>query len=199
MKTDLYIDFDSTIVATEKAFCSVYNSEYKDMAGFIEADWKKAISWMFEESCPLIHEHHENAQKEIVRIFGTDLFFEVLQPFQGALEALRRLEDNYNLIICTSAMPENASRKVLWIEEHLNFVDEVIVLINKKKNGVGKGRVPMNEPDSIFIDDHPNNLESTNASRKILFKGMEKDFNQGWQGECVTNWQEVEEKLRRIK
>lgn len=198
MKKDLYIDFDSTIVATEKAFCSVYNNEYKDKAGFKEAKWQEATSWMFHESCPLIHKCHDNPQKEIVRMFGTEEFFSVLEPFDGALDVMKKLLKDYNLIICTSAMPENASRKVLWIEEHLNFVDEVIVLINKKKNGVGKGRVPMNEPNSVFIDDHPHNLESTNASRKILFKGMEKDFNQDWQGEVVSHWDQVERKLMTV-
>lgn len=195
MKTDLYIDFDSTIVATEEAFCAVYNKEYNQFEGFVKADWREARSWMFENACPLIQKQHKNPQKEIVRIFGTHDFFHELEPFDHAIEVLKALEDQYNLIICTSAMPENASRKVLWIEEHLDFVDEVIVLINKKQNGVGKKRVPMNERNSIFIDDHPHNLASTNASRKILYKNMEKDFNKTWQGEVVTSWLQVRDKL----
>lgn len=195
MKTDLYIDFDSTIVATEEAFCAVYNQEYSHFDGFVHANWEEARSWMFINACPLIHERCMDPQKEIVRIFGTDTFFDKLKPFAHAISVLKDLEEQYNLIICTSAMPENASRKVLWIEEHLDFVDEVIVLINKKQNGVGKKRVPMNEAHSIFIDDHPHNLESTNASRKILYKNMEKDFNGAWEGEVVTSWQQVREKL----
>jgi len=195
MKKDLYIDFDSTIVETEAAFCEVYNEEYSKYKSFKPADWKQAMSWIFDDVCPLIHVYHEDAQKEIVRIFGCERFFELLKPMDNAIEVLMELEEKYNLIICTSAMPENASRKVLWIEEHLQFVDEVIVLINKKQNGIGKGRVPMNEEGSIFIDDHPNNLISTNAARKILFKSMEKDFNKDWAGESVSHWDEVKAKL----
>ncbi len=71
-------------------------------------------------------------------------------------------------------------------------VDEIIILINKSGNGYGKERVAMMEDDSIFIDDHPKNLKSTNASQKYLFKFKETDYNQDYDGDVVSSWKEVE-------
>ncbi len=77
----------------------------------------------------------------------------------------------------------NASKKVLWLEEHLPEVDEIIILINKSGHGYGKERVAMMEEDAIFIDDHPKNLKSTNASKStylslkrltLMWIGMER-------------------------
>ncbi len=50
----------------------------------------------------------------------------------------------------------------------------------------------MMEEDAIFIDDHPKNLKSTNASEKYLFKFKETDFNVDWDGETVSSWKEIE-------
>jgi len=73
------------------------------------------------------------------------------------------------------ATPLNASKKVLWIEEHLPYISEVITVIKNGNNGVGKGRIHMIEKNSIFIDDHPSNLISTKAEHKYLFKYKETE------------------------
>jgi len=195
MKRDLYIDFDSTIVNSDKAICEIYNETYKDYEGFKPADWRKHENWAYRTICPLIHQHEENPVQVVKDYFGSQAFFDHLEFYNDAKEVIGRLKDKYKVIICTSAFPMNASRKVLWIEEHLPEVDEIIILINKSGNGYGKERVAMMEEDAIFIDDHPKNLHSTKASQKYLFKFKETDYNGDWDGPVVSSWKEVESLL----
>ena len=195
MKRDLYIDFDSTIVNSDKAFSRIYNEDYKDIENFVPADWRKHENWAFKTICPLIHVHEENPGQVIQDYFGSKAFFDYLEFYDDAKEIIEKLTKKYKVIICTSAFPMNASKKVLWIEEHLPEVDEIIVLINKAGSGYGKSRVAMMEEDAIFIDDHPKNLHSTKASQKYLFKFKETDFNGDWDGPVVSNWKEIESLL----
>jgi len=192
MKKDLYIDFDSTIVNSDKAISAIYNERYKDYDGFVPADWRKHSNWAYKNICPLIHKHEENPSKVIKDYFGDQAFFDNLEFYGDAKRVINRLTEKFNVIICTSAFPMNASKKVLWIEEHLSEVDEIIILINKSGHGYGKERVAMMEENAIFIDDHPKNLKSTNASEKYLFKFKETDFNVDWDGDTVSSWKEIE-------
>lgn len=191
MKKDLYIDFDSTIVNSDKAIATIYNNHYKDYEGFVPAVWEDHENWAYKIMCPLIHVHEAEPAKKVLSYFNSSEFFEYLEFYKDAKSVIGELVKTYNVIICTSAFPMNASRKVLWIEEHLPEIDEIITIINKSGNGYGKARVPMMEEDAIFIDDHPKNLHSTKASRKYLFKMSDTDYNGDWNGEIVSSWKQV--------
>ncbi len=194
-KKSLYVDFDSTIADSESAFCVYYNALYKEHPDFVPADPKALTRWDFKDQCPLIHQEFENPVERVRDMFGEQGFFDNLTTYDHAVDILHELGHRYQVVICTAAWPANASKKVLWIEKHLPFIPEVLVVINKRRNGVGKGRVSMLEEGAIFIDDHPENLHSTKASRKILYKYKDTAFNQGWEGEVVSSWKQVAEKL----
>lgn len=194
-KIDLYIDFDSTLAMSDKAFTRIYNEKYKDHPDFVYADWTKHRDWTYSHICPLLHTGDEDPHLVTRTYYNSKELFEYLELFPNAYDVLVKLKEKYNIIICTSAFPKNASYKVLWIEEHLPIVDEIIILINNSGNGIGKARVPMMESDAIFIDDHPNNLSSTKASTKYLFKSHETEYNKDWDGPIFTNWLEVEKTL----
>lgn len=195
MKKDLYLDFDSTIVNSDEAICRIYNETYNTYPDFVEAAWDKHQDWAYKHICPLIHKHEKNPVETIQNYYGSKKFFDYLKFYDHAREVIQALTEEYKVIICTSAFPKNASKKVLWIEEHLPEVDEIIIIIDKSGSGYGKGRVPMMENDAIFIDDHPKNLHSTNASRKYLFKFKDTNYNQDWDGKIVSNWLEVKNML----
>ncbi len=150
------------------------------------------LNWAYKNICPLIHKYEKDPSKTIKDYFGVQDFFDNLEFYGDAKRVIGRLTEKFNVIICTSAFPMNASKKVLWLEEHLPEVDEIIILINKSGHGYGKERVAMMEEDAIFIDDHPKTLKSTNASEKYLFKFKETDFNVDWDGETVSSWKEIE-------
>ncbi len=194
-KKVLYLDFDSTIVNSEKAICKIYNDKYKNYDGFIEANWWEVRNWAFKYTCKLIHELSSNPIQEVTDMFGSDEFFENLTMYEGASDILPKLCDKYDVVICTCASPLNASKKVLWIEEHLPYISEVITIIKNGNSGVGKGRVHMIEKNSIFIDDHPSNLISTKAENKYLFKYKETDFNSNWDGKVFSSWDDIAREL----
>lgn len=195
MKKDLYIDFDSTIVNADKAISMIYNRKYKDYEGFKPAIWSEHTNWAYKHMCPLIHVHEEDPRSVVKDYFNSEELFTYLEFYEDAKEVIGQLVLKYNVIIATSAFPMNASRKVMWIEENLPEVEEVLVLINKSSHGYGKERVPMMEEGSIFIDDHPNNLHSTKASRKYLFKLSDTDYNGGWDGAVFSSWKQIGETL----
>jgi len=195
MKKDLYIDFDSTIVNSDKAITKIYNNKYKDYEGFELAIWQDHKNWAYKEICPLVHIHEEHPSEVIKDYFSSNEFFEYLEFYENAKDVIKELVNKYNVIICTSAFPMNAARKVLWIEEHIPEIDEIIVLINKSSHGYGKARVPMMEEDSIFIDDHPQNLYSTKASSKYLFKLSSTDYNNNWDGPIFSSWKQIGQTL----
>ena len=199
MKTTLYLDFDSTIVNSERAFCAVYNEDYGHHQGFVPAHEAHAGDWVFRHACPLIHEHHQDPSAEVRRLFGRESFFRHLEFYEDADQVIQALRTDYEIVICTSASPENGSKKVMWIERHMPYVDEIIILVNKSSNGVGKGRVHMLEAGAIFVDDHPANLRSTAAQRKILFNynGRVTDYNRDWDGESASSWAELYQRLKR--
>lgn len=192
MKKDLYLDFDSTIVNSDKSICKIYNDIYKDHEDFEYADWTKHRNWAYKHICPLIHKHEADPSKVIQDYYGTKEFFDTLEFYKDAKDVIDKLSEHYKLIICTSAFPMNASKKVLWIEEHLPEVHEIIILIDQTGNGYGKSRVSMMEDGAIFIDDHPKNLNSTKASQKFLFKFKETDYNGEWNGPVVSSWKDIE-------
>jgi len=194
-KRDLYIDFDSTLVMSDKSFARMYNEKYKDDPEFVKADWTKHWSWSYSRICPLLHKYFDDPHLITREYYNSEEFFVHLEFFPDAKETVEKLSEKFNVIICTSAFPKNAARKVLWIEEHLPLVDEIIILINKSGQGVGKARVPMMEPEAIFIDDHPVNLHSTKASEKYLFKSHETDYSQDWDGAIFCNWKEIGQAL----
>ncbi|BEP28669.1 5' nucleotidase, NT5C type [Helicovermis profundi] len=191
-KKVLYIDFDSTIANAEKSICKIYNEKYKDHEEFTEAKWREVKDWTFKYTCTLITKLYENPSEKIAELFGSDEFFNNLTLYMDAERVLKKLNEVHDVIICTSATPANASRKVLWIEENIPYISEVIVVINTGSNGVGKGRIHMIENNSVFIDDHPENLISTKAKEKYLFKYKDTLFNQNWDGKVVSSWLEIE-------
>lgn len=195
MKKDLYIDFDSTIVNSDKAISTIYNNNYKDFENFTPANWNEHENWAYKKICPLVHIHEAQPTKVIQDFFNSNEFFDYLEFYDNAKSVIQQLVTKYNVIICTSAFPMNASRKVIWIEEHIPEIDEIIIIINKSSNGYGKSRVPMMERDAIFIDDHPKNLYSTKASQKYLFKMHNTDYNGNWKGPIVSSWNEIGELL----
>lgn len=198
MKTTLYLDFDSTLVHSDKAFCDAYNVLYANYTGFTPADHELATDWVFKSACPLIHTLHQEPYKAVMSIFGSDAFFEALSFFPHALEAVKVLSQYYSIVICTSASPVNGSKKLLWIEKNLPMVDEIIVLINHKKQGVGKGRIAMLDENAIFVDDHPENLHSTKASRKILFEARPSEYSESWKGEKYSDWESLKAVLIKV-
>lgn len=185
-KPVLFVDMDSTIVDTNKAFCEYYNMYYRDREGYEYADHRTCSVWNFLDTCPL-------AEYDVNYIFGRKVLFDLLTPYEHAYAVLERLSHNYEIIIVSIGTFLNISEKSKWIKQHLPFIKESVLL--GKDSDVRMEKSTVNMQGGIFIDDVKSNLDSVNAERKILF-GKIFDWNKDWKGEHYTSWIDIEDNLK---
>lgn len=183
----LFLDFDCTIVDSVKTYCNVYNMLYKQQDDFKEADHNKVNRYDLKDQCHLV-DHQET-------IFSNREFFSHLEFMPYAREVIERLGSKYELVICSIGTLDNISYKAQWIKSNLSFIKNVILISSAVgSKGMKMDKSIANMKDSIFIDDHVENLLSSNAELKICF-GKEYEWNKSWMGQRCFNWKEVEKLL----
>lgn len=183
----LFLDFDCTIANSVKTYCNVYNSIYKGQDGFKVADHNKVNRYDLKDQCHLV-DHQET-------IFSNEEFFKHLEFMPDALNVIERLGSKYELIICSIGTLDNISYKARWIKNNLSCIKNVILITAAMgTNGIKTDKSSINMKESIFIDDHSDNLLSTNAEHKICF-GKEYAWNKSWTGQRCFRWKEVERLL----
>lgn len=183
----IFIDFDCTIVDSVKTYCNVYNSSYKEHEGFKKADHSRVNRYDLMDQCQLV-DHQET-------IFSHEEFFKHLEFMPHAEEVINKLGSKYELVICSIGTLDNISLKAKWIKNNLSFIKNVILISSAvATNGIKMDKSSVNMNNSIFIDDHVENLLSSNAEFKICF-GKEYEWNRSWTGRRCFNWKEVEKLL----
>lgn len=183
----IFLDFDCTIVDSVKTYCNVYNSFYKKQEGFKKADHSKVNRYDLKDQCHLV-DHQET-------IFSNEEFFKCLEFMPYAKEVIERLGSKYELVICSIGTLDNISFKAKWIKNNLPFIKNVILISSAVgANGIKTDKSSVNMKDSIFIDDHAENLLGSNAEFKICF-GKEYEWNKSWTGQRCFSWKEVEKLL----
>lgn len=183
-KPKLFLDFDNTIVNSDKVYCSLYNWLYSTNKDFRYADWTKVRERSYADQCPL-------AVNDVKEMFEMAEFFMNLEFFPQAKETIEKLNEDYEIIIVSIGTPKNLSLKSLWLEENLPFVNKYI-LLNNGENLIDKSIVDME--GAIFIDDVASNLTSSNADVKLCFGGK-ADKNRDWNGLWKKEWIEVKKLL----
>lgn len=188
MKQRFFIDIDNTIINTIDAFCSVYNELYCNHPQFKTAESNKVNIYNFSDQCPLV--------KNVLDIFEHELFFKFAQLINhNTYEILEKLNNKYQLIICSIGTPINISRKALYLKDKLPFIKDYVLISNPtcKMN-----KEIVNMQDSLFLDDIPSNLISSNCNKedKYLF-GKRYPWNDEslWNGNWVRDWTEVGDRL----
>ncbi|QGU94328.1 HAD hydrolase-like protein [Clostridium bovifaecis] len=183
----LFLDFDCTIVDSVKTYCNIYNKLYKDREGFKEAAYAKVNRYDLKDQCPMVAHQEE--------IFSSKEFFKHLEFMPDAKEVIERLSKEYELIICSIGTLDNISYKAKWIKNNLEFIKNVVLISNNvEKGGIKTDKSVINMKNAIFIDDHGDNLASSNAELKICF-GKEYEWNKNWEGQRCFSWKEVEDIL----
>lgn len=171
MKNKIYVDFDNTLFDSSKAFLQAYDV----MVG--RTNKTHTLCWDFDD-CNI-------DKSKIASIFDSALFMTYLQPFEGALETLNKLAELTEVNIVTIGTYENIKSKI-WKLETLDLTKNIgMIPIIKPKNK----SVVMNKeiiPNGILIDDHPNNLKSSNAEHKVLFSWQDKSYD--WQKDYTPQY-----------
>ncbi|MDV3425792.1 MAG: HAD hydrolase-like protein [Bacillota bacterium] len=183
----LFLDFDGTITDSIKAYCNVYNKTYNEKTGYKRADYNLVERYDLKDECGLVNHQEE--------IFSTKNYFQELEFFPGAYEVLQRLNTKYDLIICSIGTLTNISNKSLWIKSKLPFIDNTILISTKLlPGGIKTDKSSINMRGGIFIDDHQENLFTSDADYKICF-GRKYDWNSKWLGDRCLTWEQIENKL----
>lgn len=169
-KIKLFLDFDSTIVDSTQAFCKVYDSIHGT-----NTNYTKIEQYDFSPVLNL-------SQQEISDIFADERFFHYLKFFDGVENVLKKFEDYYDYVIVTIGTVKNLYLKNLWLQENTTFEIKDFIGINNfikdRKNPNRMDKSLINMQDGIFMDDHINNINSSNAEIRILFQ--EENRNHNW-------------------
>lgn len=183
-KIKLFLDFDETITLSTKQFVKVANKKFN-----LNKNWHESKLWNFTDLYP------EITVEDVNEIFCSEDFFVDLEPHKGVVETIEKLKDGLSLHIATIGLKENLNKKVEWIKK--NFKDVEFEFTGILDDGVNivynKSSIDMS--GSIFIDDRIDNLRSSNAKLKILYKDYR---NYSWQKtDCnediyiVNSWKEI--------
>jgi 5'(3')-deoxyribonucleotidase len=126
----------------------------------------------------------ENAfpKKGMAKKFAsTKNFFRTVPVMDGAIEAVQKLQKNYEIYIVSAAMefPQSLVEKRAWLDEHFPFIHWKNIVFCGDKSIIDT---------NIMIDDHLKNLDYFKGET-IMFNAFHNlDFNNHTRAE---NWQQV--------
>ncbi len=131
------IDLDSTVADLMTPWLSIYNQEFSDNLTIDMLD-------TFDT-----HLRTKDGKEDIYEILQRPGLFRSLKPYDGAVDAVRRIAKEHEVYIVT-ASPEGpaASEKIAWVLEHLPFINKKHIVIMHHKHLINA---------DVLIDDGPHN------------------------------------------
>jgi 5'(3')-deoxyribonucleotidase len=154
-KRNLFLDFDGVVADSIRSYCEYYRIIYKQ-----NPDYTKVRQYDLRDQCDLV------PPEEVNNIVSSQLFFDCLEFMPNALESIKVLNKNFEIVLCSIGTYKNISYKSLWIQENLPFIENAIFIRNKDCN-MDKAVIDMS--GGVIIDDVGLNLATSNAEIKILF------------------------------
>jgi len=188
-KIRVYIDADGVILNSDIAMADYYNEYFHDKEGFIPADGTKIKKWNAKDECPLM------TGKDIGKLFNSDFFWHNVTIKEGCIESIEKLcnDDRFEVIILSVGQNINKSKKAKFIEKHLPFVKEVMLISG---NIFDKNEIT---DKSIVIDDYEDNLMNPNAYKILFYDRGKRDFNQKCDEDYrATNWDEAYDRCIKV-
>ena len=150
-KETIAIDMDGVMADVESHFLSWYNTEY--LANLTHQDLKgKSESKAF----PV---------KGIIKKYANTVgFFETAPVMPGAIEAIKKLQEKYEVYVVSAAMefPSSLIEKRNWLQTHFPFIDWRNIILCGNKHIINT---------DYMIDDHPKNLDPFKG-QTLLFEAF---------------------------
>jgi len=174
-KPVLLFDLDGICCNLAKKWLDVYNREWNDdltEAEIVEWEWHRFV--------------RPECGKRIYHYLNRPGFFADLEPIDGCIESLNRLERICELVVVTASPKEAAGDKMRWVQRHLPMVPKGNIVVTYRKDLV--------RGDFMF-DDAPKNLRNHPATRIMLDYPYNRDFH-----DChrVHSWTEAERLITRL-
>lgn len=174
-KPVLLFDLDGICCNLMKKWLAVYNHDYGD--NLTEAD---ITSWSWDEFVK------PECGKRIYHYLNRPGFFADLEPIEGCIESLGRLERVCELVVVTASPKEAAGDKIAWVRRHLPMVPRGNIVVTYRKDLV--------RGDFMF-DDAPKNLVNHPSIRIMMDYPYNRDFH-----DChrVHSWADAEALIYRL-
>ncbi|MBK0379433.1 5' nucleotidase, NT5C type [Mucilaginibacter segetis] len=168
MKKTIAIDMDGVIADVEEQFLSWYHRDY-------------GVRYTREY---LIGLNEDNAfpERGVIRKFAhTAGFFQTLPVMPGAVDAVKRLMDNFEIYIVSAAMefPLSLGEKLEWLKVNFPFIGWKNIIFCGDKSIINT---------DYMVDDHIRNLDSFKG-KPIMFHAF---HNVSYDHHVrANNWNEV--------
>lgn len=167
------IDMDEVLADPIYKFIQLYNRDYG-----------VPLDLILEPGNEIYQHVPEHAKDKWFDYINEKGFFRDLKPLEGSVEAVKKLQEKYDVYIVSAAMEFRNSLvdKYDWLAEHFPFITwRNIMFCGDKIVDV-----------DIMIDDRAKNFVGFNG-RKLLFTSPHNLLLTDY--ERVNNWQEVLDKL----
>jgi len=118
---------------------------------------------------------------------NTPGFFRTIPVMPGSNHGLKKLNDNYEVIVVSMAteFPESLTDKQLWLMENFPFISWKQMVFCGCKNIINA---------DIMIDDHPKNLDNFDGKTIIFTQPHNMNLNDH-RHRRVNSWAEIEKIL----
>ncbi|RID84018.1 5'(3')-deoxyribonucleotidase [Peribacillus asahii] len=171
----LLIDMDSVICDLMSDWHDRYNKDYDDN---LTVDRLKC--W--------------NSEKYVKPECGIKIYdylkepglFSRLKPLPHAVEVLKRLCKDYEILIVTSSVSSAFAEKEIWVEKHLPFIGKHNMIFTHRKNMI---------VGDLLFDDAPHNLKEFAATGRLAV-AMDYPYNRNIEVPRIGNWLEFERFLQ---
>lgn len=167
MRESIAIDLDSTLNNLDEVWVQRYNELYNDnLKHFTCWDVTKCVK--------------PECGKKIFDILLEPEFFFRLGLKDGAYDAFKFLNSEYDCYIVTAYTHTTCVDKVRWVNKHFPFFDSSKVVFCNNKGLI--------DADYI-IDDAPHNIEAFKGTGILI----DMPYNQDFEGKCIRigNWGDI--------
>lgn len=167
----LLIDMDSVICDLMTEWHGRYNRDYDDNLSVEDLKCWNSEKYVKAECGKKIYDYLDEP----------GLFLK-LEPLPGAIDALQRLNERYEIFIVTTSRTYAFTDKEKWVEKHLPFIG--------KRNLIFTHRKDMIRGDILF-DDAPHNLTAFQKTGRVAL-AMDYPYNRDVDVPRVKSWNEFE-------
>lgn len=173
-KHRVLIDLDGVIRDFIEGLKIVYGREYPDHV------IKDVLSRDLHEFFPIGKDIYEFLKQK----HGEEILLKA-PPYPGAIEALRKWEDVFDIVIVTAQPPEWRFATYSWIGNYSVPTNEIKIIYEKHT-----------VPGYALLDDFTENLESFVQTNRLAVC-MDQPWNKKWQGPRVKTVEEFFQLIER--
>lgn len=148
----IYLDLDETLVRFLDPLCEKYRNETGK-----HIDPKQIKQWNLNVYDPYLF-----------KIFQRKDFFNNLQPYEGAIEVLRKLQKKEYVVLCSDCL---GNKNIAY--DKLEFIEKYFPFLNISKQIIFTSNKSLLKGDLIF-DDAPHHLDGFDGIKII----NDKPYNQ---------------------